>query len=180
MFGSLRHRAREQDGTREAQCGAVTFLQRFGGSLNLHLHFHMLALDVVYAADDDGHPRFHLLPPPDDDQVAQVADRITGRVLALLDRRGLGPDADPEQSDPLALEPPLLASLYSASVAGRIATGLPAGQRVLAAGNPIDGNYREVLTGPRSPTSLSRPPTAGGWNVLVDRAWSVRIPSPSG
>ena len=55
VFGSLRRRAREQDGVRrETQCGAVTFVQRFGGSLNANLHFHMLALDGVYAADQDG------------------------------------------------------------------------------------------------------------------------------
>jgi hypothetical protein len=27
-----------------AQCGAVTFVQRFGSSANLHLHFHVLAI----------------------------------------------------------------------------------------------------------------------------------------
>ncbi len=84
-----------------------------------------------------------------DDSVAQVADRIAHRVLALVERRGLGPDADPEEVDLPARDEPLLASLYGASVAGRIATGPHAGQRVLAAGNRIDDGYREVLTGPR-------------------------------
>ena len=37
VFGSLRRRAREQDGIRDAQCGAVTFVQRFGGSVNLQM-----------------------------------------------------------------------------------------------------------------------------------------------
>ncbi len=35
----------------------------------------MLPLDGVYAADDDGHPRFHPLPPPDDAEVVQVRVR---------------------------------------------------------------------------------------------------------
>jgi hypothetical protein len=42
VFGSLRRRAREV-GIEHGQCGTVTFIQRFGGSLNLNVHFHMLA-----------------------------------------------------------------------------------------------------------------------------------------
>jgi hypothetical protein len=30
------------------QTGAVTLIQRFGGALNLNIHFHMLFLDGVY------------------------------------------------------------------------------------------------------------------------------------
>jgi len=138
VFGSLRRRAREQDRIRDAQCGAVTFVQRFGSSVNCHLHFHMLALDGVYAADEDGHPRFHTLDPPGDNEVVQLARRIADRTRALLERRGCGPDADPEQVDSLARDEPLLASLYSASVTGRIATGPNAGQRVRLAGNLIE------------------------------------------
>ena len=149
VFGSLRRRAREQDGIRDTQCGAVTFVQRFGGSLNANLHFHMLALDGVYAADNDGLPQFHPLPAPDDAEVVQVAGRIADRTIALLERRGLGPDADPEEADSLARDEPLLAALTSASVAGRIATGPHAGQRVLTGGIQIDDRYREARTGSR-------------------------------
>jgi len=39
-----------------AQCGAVTFPQRFGGSLNLNLHFHVLVLDGAYLPGKDGAP----------------------------------------------------------------------------------------------------------------------------
>ena len=130
VFGSFRRRVREQDETRESQCGAVTFVQRFGGSLNSNLHFHMLALDGVYAMDEAGHPRFHPLPPPDDAEIVQVAGRIADRTGVLLERRGLGAEADPDQVDSLARDQPLLAALYSASVMGRIATGPHAGGRV--------------------------------------------------
>jgi hypothetical protein len=120
VFGSLRRRARNQNGIRDAQCGAVTFVQRFGSSVNCHLHFHMLALDGVDAADEDGHPRFHLLAAPEDAEVVQIACRIAQRMEALLERRGLGPDPAPDDVDSLARDEPLLASLYSASVAARI------------------------------------------------------------
>jgi hypothetical protein len=66
LFAELRRRARQHWGTRASQCGAVTFVQRFGSALNLNVHFHTLALDGVYT--DDGSPgaapRFAPLPPP--------------------------------------------------------------------------------------------------------------------
>lgn len=52
------------------------------------------------------------------------------KFLCLAERRGLGPQADPEEADPLLQEQPLLAELYSASVQGRIASGPRAGERL--------------------------------------------------
>jgi len=51
LFASLRSRARRAARAGDApptQCGAVTFVQRFGSALNLNLHFHTLALDGAY------------------------------------------------------------------------------------------------------------------------------------
>jgi hypothetical protein len=59
---------------------------------------------------------------------------IARRIIRLLERRGLGPQADPDEADPLLRDPPLLAELYSASVQGRIATGSRVGKRVTAMG----------------------------------------------
>ena len=81
---------------------------------------------------------------------APVAGRLAERTVAQLERRGLGPDADLEEADSLARDEPLLAALTSASLAGRIATGPHAGQRVLTGGIQVDHRYREALTGPRS------------------------------
>ena len=50
VFESLVRRAREFGAIRNAQCGAVTFIQRFGSALNLNLHLHALVFDGVYAA----------------------------------------------------------------------------------------------------------------------------------
>src|SRR5262245_16146401 len=128
VFRSLRQGVRASSGVRGAQCGAVTFVQRFGGALNLNVHFHTLVLDGAYAIDGSGSARFHALPPPDDAEVARVTGRVARRILALLERRGLGPQADPDEADPLRRDQPLLAELYGASVHGRIATGPCAGQ----------------------------------------------------
>lgn len=51
VFGSYRSRARRA-GTGRLQCGALTFVQQFGGSLNLNLHFHSVFLDGVFTRDD--------------------------------------------------------------------------------------------------------------------------------
>jgi hypothetical protein len=57
VFASYRSRAR-RDGIEDPQCGSVNFVQRFG-SLNLHAHFHLLALDGVFARDAQGRAVFH-------------------------------------------------------------------------------------------------------------------------
>jgi hypothetical protein len=35
-------------GIRKARCGGVTFVQRFGGTIDLNIHFHSLVMDGVY------------------------------------------------------------------------------------------------------------------------------------
>ena len=46
-----------------AKTGSVTFIQRFGGSLNLNIHFHIIYLDGVYTFDQEN-VTFHPLTPP--------------------------------------------------------------------------------------------------------------------
>ena len=59
LFAELRRRVRRHWGVRAEQCGAVTFLQRFGSALNLSLHFQTLALDGAFPyADKYGETRF--------------------------------------------------------------------------------------------------------------------------
>jgi len=149
LFASLRRRARMKWGIPRAQCGAVTFVQRFGDALNLNLHFHSLVLDGVYAPGPDGRMRFHPLPPPDDAEVARVARRVARGIARRLEKEGLGPEADPSEADPLAADEPLLADLYAASVQGRVATGPRAGQRLRRVGDRIDVDALPALEGER-------------------------------
>jgi len=149
VFASLRRRARKRWGVARGQCGAVTFVQRFGDALNLNVHFHSLLLDGVYAPGPDGAFRFHPLPPPEDAEVERLVGQVARRIARLLERRCLGPEADPTEADPLAGEQPLLAQLYGASVAGRIATGRRAGQRVVRVGDCIDPEDLPALEGER-------------------------------
>src|SRR5207245_6882922 len=73
--------------------------QRFGGGLNLNIHFHTLLFDGVFVAEGDGDTLgFQPLPPPPptDEEVGVVLARIASRVQRLLERRCLNPsDADP-------------------------------------------------------------------------------------
>src|SRR5213594_1620686 len=62
--------------------------------------------------------RPYRLPPPDDAEVARVTACIARRIVRLLEYRGLGPQSDPDEPDPLLRDQPLLAMLYGASVQG--------------------------------------------------------------
>jgi hypothetical protein len=55
---SAHYRAAVRDA--EAQCGAVAFIQRFDSTLQVNVHFHVLALDGAYVMED-GEPRFRVV-----------------------------------------------------------------------------------------------------------------------
>ena len=47
-------------GYQGGRCGSVTLVQRFGSSVNLNPHLHVLMLAGVYVCDEDGTPFFVL------------------------------------------------------------------------------------------------------------------------
>ena len=75
-------------------------------------------IDGVYERYGEPGMHFRALPPPDDDEVRRVVERVAGRVARLMERRGLGRDADPSDADPLASGQPALAGLAADSVLG--------------------------------------------------------------
>ncbi|MBW2726756.1 MAG: transposase zinc-binding domain-containing protein [Deltaproteobacteria bacterium] len=69
VLRSLRHRAKKLLGIIHGRSGSVTQIQRWGGAVNLNVHFHSIFLDGVYAdPDNTGTPEFFPLPAPDDDE----------------------------------------------------------------------------------------------------------------
>jgi len=134
LFAELRRRVRRRSGIRADQCGAVTFIQRFGSALNLNLHFHTLALDgaYTYTVGQSAAPRFFLLPPPSNDEVARVLAGTARRIQRLLEARAEGDD------DALARDEPLLALLAAASLRTRIATGPHTGEPWRRLGDRVD------------------------------------------
>ncbi|MGH7323535.1 MAG: transposase [Candidatus Rokuibacteriota bacterium] len=144
LLGFQRWRARRL-GFRDGRSGSLTVVQRFGGALNLNIHFHTLVLDGVFTNSAQEGPRFHPTPPPADAEVTRLLSTIRTRILRLLARRGLGPDTDVSRTDPVAEESPALAGLSSASVQGRVALGPRVGARVMALGR--DPEARWVASG---------------------------------
>jgi len=151
---SLRHRAKQQIGlrsVRDAQFGAVTFVQRADSALRLNPHFHTLCLDGVYVRDKHGVLQFHPHGEPTAEEVAQVAAWTHAGLVRVLARHGL--EGVDEHPDELLAEQPVLASCYGAS----------AGDRQLlsdAAGHRTDKLTRPVV----APTPPSGPMAeVGGW-----------------
>jgi len=129
VFGWLRHAAARQ-GVLGGRCGAVTAIQRFGGALNLNIHFHSLVLDGVYTrASASTPPIFRPTPVPTDEDIAELLARLQRRVRRLLARRGRLPEDGPAP-DPFAEQDPLFATAVAASLQGRVTLGARAGQPV--------------------------------------------------
>ena len=127
VYGWYRRRAQAQ-GHADGRCGSVTFVQRFGSSINLNPHVHVLVIDGTYVDGEDG-PASVPAPPFSDDDVQAIVETTAHRVVRLLQRRGL---LEEGQADPLMEQEPLLATITAASIQGRVATGERAGQRVRA------------------------------------------------
>jgi hypothetical protein len=72
-------------GVARAETGALSFPQRFGGSLNLHVHFHTLAVDAVFEKHGAG-VRLHEAPPPSKHDVGDVVQRVRDRAVVWLRR----------------------------------------------------------------------------------------------
>jgi hypothetical protein len=142
VFGWWRRRAARR-GIGDSQCGAVTVIQRFGGALNLNVHFHSLVLDGVFTrSQPTAAPVFHALPAPTDAEVADVLDHVYGRMRRRRRRRGRWPEEDVTASDPVAEQLPLLAEYAAASIQGRVASGPRAGhpvRRLRSAAAMVDG-----------------------------------------
>ena len=119
------------------------------GVLLLNVHVHAILLDGVYAADDEERPQFQVLPAADDEEIARVTVSLAERITKFLCGRGLGPESDPEVSDPLSRDQPWLAGLYAASVLGRTAFGPNAGRRTTRTGDQIDPESMDAFASPR-------------------------------
>ncbi len=85
-----RHRAwAKREGLVDVQSGAVTCVQRFGSSINLNVHFHVLCLDGVFTRGDAGPTLFHPAPPPTPVELEAIVRRVARRAHAWLVRRNL-------------------------------------------------------------------------------------------
>jgi len=125
----------------DGQSGAVTVIQRFGSSLALNLHFHILHLDGVYVRGGDGRLSFRQSTPHQAD-VDALVEEIGKACEQWLSKQGFATD-DPGEEDPEDGE----ALLQQASLAGLEAVGPRAGRKVVRRVQVLGG--REVPLPPR-------------------------------
>ncbi len=125
-----------------ARTGSVTFIQRFGGSLNLNIHFHMMFPDGVYSFED-GRPKFQLTTPPSNQELDKLLKSLVQRVVRFLEKRGFiekdgGTAFLSLDSDPTAMD-----QVQSSSITYRIALGKHKGQKALTLKTLPETNNRE-------------------------------------
>ncbi len=168
LFAELRRRARRKWHIPAEQCGAVTFIQRFGSALNLNIHFHTLALDGVYTytLGQGQTPRFLPLPPPSAHEVARVLAGTARRIQRLLEARA------EDDADALARDEPLMALLAAASLRTRIATGAHRGEAWRRLGDRVEPSEDERTDA--DPEASARVPQHGGMSLHADVAVPAR------
>ncbi|AUB85154.1 transposase [Candidatus Thiodictyon syntrophicum] len=72
-----------------ARFGAVSFVHRFGASLNRHIHYHCCILDGVFEPLQAGGVQFRQASSLAPEQVAVIEAQVRRRVLRWFSRRGL-------------------------------------------------------------------------------------------
>jgi len=112
-----------------ARTGAITFIQRFGGSLNLNIHFHTLCLDGAYRFAD-GKAQFHINQTPSQEELEKLLKQIATRMVKHLEKRGLI-QKDEEDNDLLPNSESAFDHIQASSITYRIAIGKNKGQKAL-------------------------------------------------
>ena len=114
-----------------AKTGSVIFIQRFGGSLNLNIHFHMMFLEGVYTFEREK-ARFHFLTPPTQSELDNLLKTIAQRTVKLLQKRGLIVKDEGEEHSFLNInKPETIDHIHSSSITYLIALGKYKGQKAL-------------------------------------------------
>ena len=138
VFRWQRHTAKRELGlrsVRDVHCGAVSEIQRCGGSLNLNLHLHSVLADGVFIVDSQSDtPRFVALPAPTQPELDQIAWQLYRQVLDLVQKLGLDCQLPTDDSGVTASMDPLLLDCATAAMQGTTLFGEQPGQRVLQLG----------------------------------------------
>jgi Putative transposase len=76
-------------GGQRVECGAISFPQRFGGSLNLNVHYHVIVPDAVFVLQSNDGP-LRIVPhgAASRDELEEIVHNTACRVLEWLWRKG--------------------------------------------------------------------------------------------
>lgn len=148
-ISSLLKKKAKQNGIKgKLEFAVVTVIQRFGGSINVNPHLHMLWVDGLYDVSGDN-AIFHELTPTNDD-IIKLVELLSQRILRSLKRKGYPVDDDFTQTE---IEEETLSDIQSASVQSLIALGERRGKRVRRIGVAQSGNFEgAILEGERCAT----------------------------
>ena len=115
----------------QAKTGAVTLIQRFGGSINLNIHFHQLYIDGVYELDATQQPStFHMAPAPTVKELGQILEKIITKITRLLERKGIIVKEEPSFQLEIS-DDDSFAKLQAGAVNYRFAMGPNKGKKAL-------------------------------------------------
>ena len=76
--------------------GGVSFIHRFGASLNVHLHFHCVVMEGLFLADEDNNLSYQAVKGLTQDDINEVQQRARVRILKAFKRWELLQDYDVE------------------------------------------------------------------------------------
>jgi hypothetical protein len=117
-IGAWQRRVARTRGVCAPRTGAVMFVQRFGGLVNLNVHFHLVVPDGVFVDDGDG-LAFAMLPVPTSADVLAILDRIVRRVARRLAEEAKEDDDEATAPDVLAQVQTEAAATWRAPADGR-------------------------------------------------------------
>jgi len=126
----------------KAKTGAVTLIQRFGGSLNLNVHFHSLFIDGSYEIGPNQEPTdFWTAEPPTLPELEATLAAIIKRLTRYLEKQNI---IVKDENQDFQLEIPdedTLGRLQQSSVTYRFATGPRKGKKALVLKSVQDGDH---------------------------------------
>jgi hypothetical protein len=81
--------------TNTSRSGSICFVQRFGGALNLNVHFHLLQIEGVYELKKTETTKFKKTKPPSDLDIKNLVTIIREKIIKHLRRSGYLKDLPP-------------------------------------------------------------------------------------
>lgn len=134
-----------QNKTPNLEAGAVTLIQRFGGHVNLNVHFHMLHVQGAWEiSNDESSVTFHSANNPTNEELLTCVENIASGTLRILKRMNLV-EQDESGHDVIAnnntdADDPL-SSIQAASTQNKIALGIRKGQNVRRLIEQLEEDY---------------------------------------
>lgn len=130
-------------GAQNSKSGAVTLIQRFGGSLNLNIHFHQLFVDGCYELGGQGEPvDFWAASAPTVKEIEEVLAKIIAKLTRYLERQKIIIKDDENDGFQLPIpDEDTLSKLQATSVTYRFATGKSKGKKALVLKSVTDNDH---------------------------------------